>query len=382
MNGRLFYSQRVGQFMPRFEFPQYKLNFTDFKGHQRKAIKKIKNLLPQINLLVELRDVRAPLSTRNIFFDKLILSRGTKLERLVVYTKRDLIFGNNTQENNLLMEKLTQLHQVTKDKFIVIDGKQSASVKNLLDVINWRKETLLANANAALPLGYKVLVSGMPNVGKSTLINTIRLKTNGNSSRKVAKTGNEAGVTRSTSELIRISSKNDSSPVYLVDTPGIGIPGRLSHDISRMVPLALCNCIKSNAIDPVIQADYLLYLINLHPLGLKERYIGQFEAPTNDIYEVLNRYASSKQLEDIDNQYTNLALAFIKGWNNPTKGKYLLENRMGLFFDPEMLLEPGEFDYKEYISNIVQKLDNFDWFNEESSARRASQDVQNINQLF
>ena len=56
----------VSSFTPRYEFPKYSMPLTDFKGHQVKALKTFEKLLPQMNMIIELRDIRAPLSTRNV----------------------------------------------------------------------------------------------------------------------------------------------------------------------------------------------------------------------------------------------------------------------------------------------------------------------------
>lgn len=273
-------------FVPRMVFPDFNIPTTDFKGHQMKAIQRSQNLLPQLNLLVELRDSRAPIATRNLIFD--YLSMEKKVERLVVYTKTD-------QYDPVIKDSLDKWHKEVGEDYIMIDARSKKGSEDLLHILKWKYDQFIIKEDPAkkavgLPLGYRILIGGMPNVGKSTLVNSLRFtgynkltSLDGSKPKKVAKTGGQAGVTRSTSECIRISDHKGG--IFLYDTPGISLPGKAMSK-QRMLSLSLCGCVKSNLVDPVIQADYLLYLLNLQ--GKFQMYSRYTNRPTNNIDVLLN----------------------------------------------------------------------------------------------
>ncbi|KAG0668626.1 Mitochondrial GTPase [Maudiozyma exigua] len=319
------FKRLTSSFVPRFEFPKYNVPLSDFKGHQVKALKKFQYLAPQLNMVVEIRDLRAPLSTRNVLFDKFFLAGNEKIKRLIVYTKKDLM-----PQNKELLNTLIRWHKELNENFIILDSKSPSDAKNLLKILQWESDKLL-NDSVPLPMGYRVLVSGMPNVGKSTLVNSLRYinygKKNENTKRrKVSKTGNEAGVTRSTSEIIKISKEDSQQGIYLIDSPGIGLPGRVSN--------------------PVAQADYLLFLMNLQKPKNKVLWYPESDTkPTNDIYSIFRRFYDMKKISD-----TTAAISWINQWKR--KGKNIL-------FDIEPLLQPNEFSYKEYLLNDLKKIESY-----------------------
>lgn len=347
-------------FSPRFLFPQYNIVKSDFKGHQMKALKKIETLSPQLNMILELRDIRAPISTKNIIFDKLFKDwRHKDIGRLIIYTKGDLLSNDH---KSMLIDKLTHWHGELKEKFIVIDARNRDDVRNLYKILEYQSDSKMNEIGMPLPMGFRTLITGMPNLGKSTLINSLRGigqsgrlygKLSNKRKTKVAKTGNEAGVTRSTSEYIRISAGNNSNtndpnkiltqPIYLIDTPGIGLPGRISSEL-RMLSQSLCGSLKSNTIDPVIVSDYLLYLMNLQTCNSKTKgwYPGYWDNPTNNVYEVLKRLRQNKKQDE-----NSVALQ----WNN-----YWSKLGNNLMFDLEVLLSDQEFSYNTYIETELSKL--------------------------
>ncbi|CCK73441.1 putative GTPase MTG1 NDAI_0G04560 [Naumovozyma dairenensis CBS 421] len=346
-------------FVPRYEFPQYNITLTDFKGHQMKALKNFQKLLPQLNMIIELRDIRAPLSTRNLLFDTLLsrTKKSSTLSKLIIYTKKDLL-SSSPQDPKKYLDKLIKWHNEINEKFIIMNCNHNKDIKTLMDLINWQNNKFIKNP---LPMGFRILIIGMPNVGKSTLTNSLRSFATHNDTDHhhhdkekkntvVAKTGGQAGVTRSISECIRISNDKSSSTmhgIYIVDSPGVGLPGRINN-CQRMLTLSLAGCIKDNLIDPIIQADYLLYLINLQQqlTGKKrnshELYPGSIQNPTNNVYEVLKRLKGKANIND-----NSMAMSWVDNWR---------QSRKGIIFDPELLLECDEFSLKDYLGNESKKI--------------------------
>lgn len=122
---------------------------------------------------------------------------------------------------------------------------------------------------------HSIMIIGVPNVGKSSLINHLR---NRHLNRKAAShVGAEAGITRSVLTRIKIC---EDPLIYLVDTPGVMLPK--IHNEEMGMKLALCACFQDHLVGPDHIADYLLYWMNknehfayVDELGLKE--------PTDDI---------------------------------------------------------------------------------------------------
>lgn len=166
----------------------------------------------------------------------------------------------------------------------------------------------------------RVMVVGMPNVGKSTLINSLRNE--GVKKAKAAQTGGQPGITRKIGSPIKIIEREHGSDVYVLDTPGVFVP--FMPDAERMLKLALCGCVKDAIIPPTILADYLLYHINLYNPHVYEKW----SQPTNDIVPLLDSFARhSGYLAKGGVPNTDLAaLRLIQKWRAGELGKFLLDD--------------------------------------------------------
>ena len=163
------------------------------------------------------------------------------------------------------------------------------------------------------------MIVGMPNVGKSSLLNALRRV--GLSGGKVAHTGAQPGVTRKIGTCVKIF-EDDNGGAYVLDTPGVFIPHVPSSE--TMLKLALCGCVKDSILAPVILADYLLYHLNLQDPILYSEY----SDPTNDIDDLLKRVAlktgrlRKQGSPDMDGAATWL----IQRWRNGHLGRFILEH--------------------------------------------------------
>lgn len=325
-------------FIPRRIFPEYLLTLSNFKGHHQKALTRLGHLAPQIDLVIEVRDSRAPLSTTNVLFDKVLARK----ERVVLYSKKDLSIIKNSM--------LKKWHESQNQQYMFVDSRSANDAQRVIDLVKKRYE----NLPLPPPLGLRLMIIGMPNVGKSTLVNTLRdvgysskQNTISSKKKKVAKTGGQPGVTRNTSEIIRLSENPD---ILVYDTPGVFLP--TVKDSETMLALSLVGCVHTSFVDPVIQADYLLYLLNLQdPSGSK--YSEYMSHPTNDIHELLYNIAKTRNTLKND-KYDELGVAthWTNLWKQGKSKKY-----KGLF-DLGAILDLNGEELKKMFKEERERVNN------------------------
>ena len=245
-----------------------KTNINFFPGHMNKARKEIEEKIKLIDIVYEVVDARMPYSFRIKDIDDLIKNKP----KIMIMTKRDLCDLDRTNKWISYYEELGY-------KVFLTDLINDKNVNKLISLTD---EVLTDLNNKRIEKGmevrkYRALIMGVPNVGKSTLINKI-------TGRKAVNVGNKPGVTKDIS-WIRINDKLD-----LMDTPGILWP---KIDDQRVgYTLACFSSIKDEILPIDEVACYILkYLFDNYKESLFNRYgISSLdEEDYTEAYEIIGR---------------------------------------------------------------------------------------------
>ena len=226
-----------------------KLNIQWFPGHMTKAQRMIEENVRLVDAVCEILDARIPRSSRNPDIDRLAAGKP----RLVILNRCDLADPAVTKQwaEHFRAQGLAVLETDARSGKGV--GAFPAAVRELLadKLAEYERK---GQGGRTL----RVMILGIPNVGKSTFINKV-------AGRKAAAAGDKPGVTRGR-QWISIDRSLD-----LLDTPGILWPKFDSQEVGEM--LAVTNAIKSDVIDrETLAANFMLRLRRLYPEAVGERY--------------------------------------------------------------------------------------------------------------
>ncbi|XP_039452226.1 mitochondrial GTPase 1 [Culex pipiens pallens] len=244
-----------------------------FPGHMGKGIKQMQQKLKQVDCVIEVHDARIPLSGRNSEFRYTI--SGVK-PHVLVLNKKDTI---ERRSQRAILDRLRG--EDSEARHVLFTNCKDQSCDGIRKVMPLAQDLILGSNrfNRTDQKEYCIMIIGVPNVGKSSLINVLR---NRHLNRKGAsQVGAVAGITRSVLHKIKIC---EDPLVYLLDTPGILKPN--IADTETGLRLALVSCLQDHLVGEELIADYLLYLLNkrnnfryVEMMGLQE--------PTDSIAEVL-----------------------------------------------------------------------------------------------
>jgi len=220
-----------------------------YPGHMAKAKRQVSEQLKKVDVVFELVDARIPYSSRNPMIDDVIKQKP----RVVILNKKDM---TNLKE----LEKWEQYFEEKGYYPVAVDAKHG---KNLKDVekaaIQATKEKFdREKAKGLRPRAIRAMIVGIPNVGKSTLINKLAKK-------NIAQTGNKPGVTKQ-QQWIKVGKA-----LQLLDTPGILWPKFEDETVGKK--LSLTGAIKDSIVHLDEVAIYGLQFLIKHDVeGLKNHY--------------------------------------------------------------------------------------------------------------
>ena len=250
----------------RFE----KMNIQWFPGHMTKAQRMIEENLKLVDAVCEILDARIPRSSRNPDIDRLA---GDK-PRLVILNRIDLADPKITA-------RWKKYFEAQGLAILETDARSGKGVNGFAPAVRrllaGKIREFEAKGQVGRPL--RVMILGIPNVGKSTFINKV-------AGRKAAIAGDKPGVTRG-KQWINIDAGLD-----LLDTPGILWPRFDSQEVGEM--LAITNAIKADVLDKeTLAANFMLRLRQMYPQAIKDRY--KFDPdPDMNGFELLEQAAKKR----------------------------------------------------------------------------------------
>ena len=244
------------------------MHFQWYPGHMTKAKRMMQENIKLIDLVIELVDARVPISSRNPDIDDL----GRNKARMILLNKADLAEERwNDAWVDYFKEKGFSV--------VKVDSRKGSGMKNIHSVIQeaCREKIERDRRRGILNRPVRAMVVGIPNVGKSTFINSLAGKA-------CAKTGNKPGVTKG-KQWIRLNRN-----VELLDTPGILWPKFEDQQVG--LRLAFSGSIKDEILNgEELAAEFILFMGKNYPGVLAEKYaIEEMEDP----YAVLAEIAESR----------------------------------------------------------------------------------------
>ena len=232
-----------------------------YPGHMHKATKEIARSLSSIDVIIEILDARAPHSSSNPVIDKIVKEKPV----IKLLNKSDLSDPYHTQKWQQYFNKSEYQNSIAINA-MTSDSKNE--IVNLISQLSERKE----GKNTL------TMVVGIPNVGKSSVINMLAGK-------KIAKTGNEPAITKGQQKI------NLRNGIMLIDTPGILWPK--IEDPESGLKLAALGSIRNTAVGYDEIAIYIIkFLMQKYPDYLKARY--KIDLLSQDEHEIIELLAKKR----------------------------------------------------------------------------------------
>lgn len=220
-------------------------NINWYPGHMKKTRELIQENLKMVDAVIEVVDARIPISSRNPIIDELVKTKP----RIIVLNKSDLA-------DEKLSRQWEEKLKADGSSGLSMNCMSGAGVKELFKLLE--KMAADRNKDRTMQKAYRLMIVGVPNVGKSSLINRM-------TGRKSAQTGDRPGVTRG-KQWLKLQNN-----MQLLDTPGILWPK--FEDPKAGLNLAFCGSIKDEILDvPTLGMELIGVLAENYPELLTARY--------------------------------------------------------------------------------------------------------------
>ena len=278
-----------------------KTNINWYPGHMAKTKREINEKISLIDIVFEVIDARIPYSSKNKDIDKMINNKP----RILIMTKKDLC-------DESITNKWKNYYENIGYKVVLLDLINNNNLNELNNIVNiYIKDINNKRISKGLkPRKVRVLILGIPNVGKSTLINRLVKK-------RATNVGNKPGVTKSL-EWIRINEN-----LELLDTPGILWPKLDDKEVA--LNLASMTAIKEEVLN---KEEISIYIINKLLKNYKNNLIDRYHlSSTNDIVEILDsigKYIGAIHSNEID--YDKVYNTILKDLREGYLGKVTFDN--------------------------------------------------------
>lgn len=280
-----------------------------YPGHMTKAVRQMKEDIKLIDIVIELVDARIPISSRNPDIDSLAAGKS----RVIILNKADMADDRETEN---WVKHFTEEGMIA----VKLNSRSGNGMKQVKDAIAKAAEAKMARdrARGILNRPVRAIVGGIPNVGKSTFINSF-------AGRAVTKTGNKPGVTKG-KQWIRLNKQ-----VELLDTPGILWPK--FEDRKTAEHLAFIGSIKDEVIEKMELVLNLITELEDNYEGLIASYYGfdncektenKIDFAVKTLEAVANKRALLKKGGETDTDKASKLI--LDDFKNGRLGKITLEN--------------------------------------------------------
>lgn len=275
-----------------------KLHIHWYPGHIAKAEKELKQQLSLVDTVIEVIDARLPLSGAYDNIAGLLVEKP----RLILLNKADLTVPAE------LKKWITKLEDKTGFPVLATDAKNSSDTQKIIRKVKELSEPRIQSltAKGLLRRPARVMVVGMPNAGKSSIINKLTKSSK-------TKTGAKAGVTRQ-KQWVRINPE-----LELLDTPGI-IPSK-QPDQNRAKKLAFVNAVSENAYSNIPVAAELLKLLEPRYGNIVKEFYKTERLTVEDIALARN-WIISKGTADLE----RTAVFILRDFREGRTGKFILDD--------------------------------------------------------